>query len=835
MSNKLEIQGANIGVTQTANNSFSKTTAAATKRNAVLAVCLLPGLLFAKQALAAELEEIVVTAQKREQGVNDVGITVNAFSGGEIREMGVVSAEGIAVLTPGLTVNETAATGVPAYTIRGVGLQDYSTSASSTVGLYFDEVSMPYTVMSRGAIFDLERVEVLKGPQGDLYGRNTTAGQINFVSAQPTEEFEAGINVSYGSYKTLDAEGFVSGGLTDSMQGRFAFRTTQSSEGWQKSLTRDDELGEQDSFAFRTLLNIDINDQASLLLNVHYTDDQSDNKANTVYNGLEQGKGSEFSRPYRPLNEYILPGGAHFGEDIPWYSVGDNQAADWSTSYTSAVTGKTYDLRPKRDNQLAGMSAKLDWAIGEVTLTSITAYDNFQREETNDWDGGTFVDSSSINTTDLDVFSQELRLSGDTGEIMWVTGLYYSKDDMDEYYHYIMADSIYGNGSTAFNVMPFALSPILELDTKYSQETTSSAIFGHVEWSMTDKVRLTVGARYTEEERTWTGCTYVADDASLAGFLGVAFGANLSAGDCGTVDDDPSSPNYIFSVIGTPDINNAFHTYTDTINNENLMGKIGLDYSLTDDWLLYATVSRGYKSGGFNGANSNATSQLEPIKEERLDAFELGFKATLLDNSMQLNGAAFWYDYRDKQEQDLAVTLVGNISGLTNVPKSSISGAEFDMQWLPTDNMTIRLGAAYLQTEVKEWNAVDGDLSKWPSVVRRDVSGIQLAQSPKWQYNGMIENRWPIANDLVIKAAMDYSFQDSTTGGPSIFRATDSYWLLNARVGLAAADERWAVNLWGRNITDEYYFPAAYQGGNGPYVRSVGMPATYGVSVAYNF
>ncbi|MGI9285231.1 MAG: TonB-dependent receptor plug domain-containing protein, partial [Pseudomonadales bacterium] len=142
-------------------------------------------------AVAAELEEVVVTAQKREQGANDIGITMNAFSGDMIRDLGVTTAEDIAQFTPGLTVNETAATGVPLYTIRGVGFQDYSTGASSTVGLYFDEVAIPYTVMSRGTIFDVARVEVLKGPQGDLYGRNTTAGQINFVSNKPTDEFEA--------------------------------------------------------------------------------------------------------------------------------------------------------------------------------------------------------------------------------------------------------------------------------------------------------------------------------------------------------------------------------------------------------------------------------------------------------------------------------------------------------------------------------------------------------------------------------------------------------------------------------------------------------------------
>ena len=161
------------------------------------------------------LEEIVVTAQKREQGANDVGITMNAFTGAQLKDMGFTTAEDMALMTPGLTVNETAATGVPLYTIRGVGYQDYSTGASSTVGLYFDEVAIPYTVMSRGLMFDVERVEVLKGPQGDLYGRNTTAGQINFVSRKPTDDFQAGVTAGIGSYSTFDLEGYVSSALSN--------------------------------------------------------------------------------------------------------------------------------------------------------------------------------------------------------------------------------------------------------------------------------------------------------------------------------------------------------------------------------------------------------------------------------------------------------------------------------------------------------------------------------------------------------------------------------------------------------------------------------------------
>lgn len=782
----------------------------------------------------AAIEEVVVTAQKHAQSVNDIPISINAFTGAQLKDLGVTTAEDIALMTPGLTVNETAATGVPLYTIRGVGFQDYSTAASSTVGLYFDEVAIPYTVMSRGAIFDVERVEVLKGPQGDLYGRNTTAGQINFISNKPTEEFEAGITGTFGRFGIFDAEGFVSGSMSDTVQGRLSFRTTQSNQGWQKSLTRDDELGERDLFALRALVNFDLGENAGLLLNLHYVKDKSDNKANTAYDGDIAGLG-EFNNPYTPLESYFLPSGSNFGQAPPWYSTGDNRDADWTNSYTSPITGRTFDLRPQRDNELVGFSAKLTWDIGNVTLTSITGYDEFERVESNDWDGGFFNDSSNINTTDLSVFSQEIRFSGQTDKLLWIAGAYYSDDDMDEYYHYFMSDSVFGLGSIPWGVGLFAPTPIVELDTIYDQQTDSQALFGHIEYQLTEQLRLTGGLRYTEEDRDWSGCTFVADDGSLAAFLNAQFGTTLGVGDCGTIDDDPNSPTYIFALFGSPNVNDAFHVYEDTISTNKWMGKVGLDYAFTDNVMAYATWSSGFKSGGFNGANSNTTQQLAPYREEELKAVEIGTKARLLNGRMQVNAAAFWYDYEDKQEQDLAVTFVSNISGLTNVPESRINGAELEIQWLAAEGLNINLGVAYLDTLIEEWDAVDGAASVWPNVVTRDASGLELAQAPEWQFNGLVSYEWPVSNNLFMEVAADVAYKDDTTGGAQPADATEEYTVANARVSIGSQDGRWRAQLWGRNIFDEYYYPAAYTGGNGPFVRSVGMPRTYGVTVEYSF
>jgi len=779
----------------------------------------------ASSATAMQLEEVVVTAQKREQGANDVGIAINTFTGEQIRELGILSADDIAMYTPGVTVNETAATGVPLYTIRGVGFQDYSTAASSTVGLYFDEVAMPYTVMTRGLLFDTNRVEILKGPQGDLYGRNTTAGQINFISNSPTENFEAGVTASIGSYESTDIEAFVSGPLGDSSRGRLAARYVKSNEGWQKSTVGDDELGRDDVLALRGIIETNHTEALSTKLIISYVDDQSENTANTAYDGRDIGLG-QFIAPHLPLDQYVIPSGANFGETPPFYSSGDNEKAGWTNSYTSPITGKTFDLRPQRDNQATNVALRIDWDLGSATLTSISGYSDFQREEANDWDGGYFNDSSNINTTDLEVFSQELRLSGESDNMNWVAGIYYSHDDMDEYYHYFMSDSVYALASIPFGVGLFAPNPILELDTKYQQETESAAIFGHVEYDLTSELSLVLGARYTNETRDWTGCTYVADDGSLGLFLNNVFGLagspfELGPGDCGTIND-----------IGGFDP--AFNPYTDSIDTSRVTGKIGLDWKPSDDVLVYGSISNGFKSGGFNGANSNTTTQLIPYEEEVLTAYEVGTKATLLDGRMQLNAAVFYYDYQDKQEQDAAVTLVGNISGLTNVDESEITGAELEITWQPVSGLTLAGNAAWLDSEVKEWQAVSRAESSYPNnVVYYDASGQDLAMTPDLSYTLFARYEFAVGDNLVMDISADINYTGETTGGPRPEDATEDYSVANARIGLGSSDGSWRVMGWVRNLADEDYYPSAYGGGNGPYVRTYGMPRTVGVTLSY--
>jgi len=210
-------------------------------------------LLAGASAASAQLEEVIVTAQKREQGANDIGMAISTLSGDAMQELRVLDSTDLAIAIPGLTYADTGLS-VPVYTLRGVGFNEESVQAAATVGVYNDQIGVPFPIMTRGLLMDNERVEVLKGPQGTLFGRNSTGGAINFIANKPTDEFEASVTAGYSRFETADLEAFVSGPITDSIRGRIAARTIQSGEGWQKSVSRDDDHGEYDKYSLRGLL-----------------------------------------------------------------------------------------------------------------------------------------------------------------------------------------------------------------------------------------------------------------------------------------------------------------------------------------------------------------------------------------------------------------------------------------------------------------------------------------------------------------------------------------------------------------------------------------------------
>ncbi|MCE7796694.1 TonB-dependent receptor [Sphingobium sufflavum] len=740
--------------------------------------------------------DIIVTAQRRSQTASSIGIAITAISGETLSEKGITTADQLWQVMPGLFVKDSGY-GVPNYTLRGVGFENYFVNSSSTVGLYADEVAIPYPVMSRGAFFDLERIEVLKGPQGDLYGRNTTAGQINLIAAKPTRDFHAGASIEYGSFYTTNAEGFVSGPVSNGVQVRLAGAANISS-GWQRSLSRpnDKPLGDKSQISLRGQVNIDLAPDSSLLLRGYWIDDDSDNVAPTPVDGHQIGLAGAQAR--------ATTGTVRF-------SSGDNRVADWTPAF-----------RPHRNNRQEGVSGTLNLALGGLTLTSITAYDHFKRDETNDFDGADQSDSNARNISDISAFSQEVRLADQNAQdgLSWILGGYYSSDRVREDYRFFMPDSFFGN-----------VLGINALNTRYRQKTTSLAGFAHGEARVTQGLTLIGGVRVTRETRRFAGCTYDLD-GSLTGFVntilipnvirgqGLPVPANIPPGGCSVYDDRTGSPTY-----GT------FADAEERAATTKWMGKGGVEYEAAPGTLLYANVSTGFKSGGFNGANANLKSQQSAYRAERLIAYEAGVKATLRDLGFYAEASAFYYDYRNKQTNGTAVTFVGNITGITNIPKSRIYGVDALLRWTPLPGASIEASGTWLESKILRWTAVS-PLSGFPTVRTYDAAGIALPNTPRWSINVSPSYRVEVGSSLFVKAGVDYLYRSSTSGAGNVFQQTPGYDLVNAQLTLGDRDGAWHFGLWGRNIFDKYYYNYAGIGGNSNYLRVVGSPATFGVRMS---
>ncbi|MFC5342859.1 TonB-dependent receptor [Brevundimonas staleyi] len=409
------------------------------------------------------VEDVVVTAQRREQNSQDVGIALNVLGGEELKEKGVSVVNEIENIVPNVEVDSQFGGGQPQFRIRGIGATQYSANNTSSAGIYVDEVAHPYTVTTQGAMFDVARMEILRGPQGTLYGRNSTAGAVNIITNAPTTEFRAGATAEIANYDRFMVEGYVSGQIAPGLLGRLAAVTEQGGA-WQFSRDTGEALGDKDKSAIRGRLTWDVNETVTANLTATYMVDKSD------------GLGLRLRGPYAPATPALGP---TIPTDQAWRITG------WQLSPAlAAVSGRSVGDKPGRDNEgfdlNARISADLDWA----ELTSLTAYQTFSRSEYNDWDGTRYQESDVYFYNDLDVFSQELRLaSTGEGRWNWLVGAHYADESID------------GGFYTQFRGLAGLIN------TPYDQSVMATGLFTHNSFAFTDRFRLIAGLRFEYEER----------------------------------------------------------------------------------------------------------------------------------------------------------------------------------------------------------------------------------------------------------------------------------------------------------------------------------------------
>ncbi|HMK87443.1 MAG TPA: TonB-dependent receptor [Steroidobacteraceae bacterium] len=422
---------------------------------------------------ASGLEEIVVTAERKEEPLQKVGIAISVLSGESLADKSITYVNDLQNAVPSLQVEPAFGSGQPQFRLRGVGFIDYTSNNASPVGVSLDEVALALPIETQGQLFDIDRVEVLRGPQGTLYGRNTTGGQINFITNRPTTDPHAGLTVEYGSFNEFTAEGFVSGPLAPGLTGRLSVATEQGG-GWQHNRLTGAELGDKDKVALRAQLQWDPVQAVDLRLNAHWAMDQSEQI------------GLHLLDPYTPYNAGA--GGPTIPADTDRYVTG------WQLDPAFAnILGISPNSKPSLDNANYGVDLISNLDFGPAKLTSVSAYERMIRREYGDWDATQYYDSDEYFRSYLNVISEEARIaSTGTGPLSWLGGVFYSDQRLEENFYSDFSDADIG--------FPPGTTPVIVL-TKYHQHAQSIGEFGQVNYQFNDAFKATLGAREDHETR----------------------------------------------------------------------------------------------------------------------------------------------------------------------------------------------------------------------------------------------------------------------------------------------------------------------------------------------
>lgn len=727
--------------------------------------------LLASMAHAGQLEEIIVTAQKQQQSSQDVGIAMSVLSADDIRDQRINVPIDLMGYIPNFSVKEIQPGVMPVFTIRGVGLNDYSANNNPTVGVYVDEAYLASTAQLTSQLYDMERIEVLKGPQGTLYGRNSTGGAINFITRKPTFDRSFFVSAGYGNYKSAEAEFMVNVPVSEAVAMRLSGRTVQQGDGYWKSRELDGRsIGKQDIWSGRLQLLWLVSDDTSVSLKLEGAKSDS-----------EIGQGQHFGTfaagvfPPAPCPP-VLAGTIDPTQctDMLGYSdaSGDPFEGDWNNAAHSKY------------EQFAALLT-VNSSIGDVGVTSITAVQRYERDFLTDADAGPFTAAEFNVMDDIDQFTQELRFSGraDAG-FSYLAGIFISYDQVET--------TMPGDFSDLFLTQSFASA---------KQETTAAAVFGNVDWEISDSWRMNIGARYTWEEKEFVG---------------------------GNQDLNPFGTSCLLSPICAPGQTGPVQISQQDakIDDTNLSWKVGVDYIGLDNKLIYASVATGYKSGGFFGGGFTTSDlQLEPFKPEKLLAYEIGTKMQLMNNTLQFNTSAFYYDYTDVQTftADTSGPLV--ITVLSNVDDAKIYGIEADLLWLPAPGLDVSASLGALRTKLGSFVTSAGPIEQ----------GNELPSSPDLTFSGRVGYEWSLTSNLYARLQTDFNY----TGGhfkEAINRpllAAGSHWVWNGRASVGSLADTWELSLWGKNLTDENILSHAFDNGVGNGARIFSAPRTFGLTFAY--
>ena len=715
--------------------------------------------------------EVVVTANKRQENIQNVGMSIKAASGDQLTKMGIHDTESLSKIVPGFQFTPTYY-GTNVFTIRGVGFQDTSLAGSPTVSVYVDEMPLPFSALTNGATLDLQRVEVLKGPQGTLFGNNATGGAINYIANKPTDTFQAGADFSYGTFNDTDITGYVSGPVADGLDVRLALRHNESGA-WQKSYgpQPSQSQGGKDFTNGRFSVLWKPNDKFKALLTLGGWQDKGWNQNGQLFGIAELSQLAPLSPtianyPLAPHNDQAAnwnncvntspydpiagqENGTTFGTITntgPNAAPGGIRESEGAGSVVQAGGQPTSCTPARKNNTYYNANLRMDYDLGDnVTLTSLTEFQKFNRTAGIDGGGMNIQDYQSYQRGKIESAYQEIRLSGKwwDGKGSWIVGANYENDNTwDSFLQTYNASSAsptvfinpnyltgvdLGGGPLPLNSFPVTVSqanglgPIAGITgapggptslalgptrPEDRQLTNTYAVYASGEYPILDNLTLLGGVRFTEEDKkggvcgndggdgTWAQVAYTLQSFYLPPSNS---SAASPAGKCASTGAFPSynTPN-----LGLGGGEGLIYSH---LNQHNVSWRAGLNWKPTHDTLLYVNISQGYKGGSYPTVALASLVQTKPVVQEELLSYEAGFKTELFDHQLQANGAIFYYDYTNKQILGaVADAVYGALPSLVNVPKSDVKGFELSFVYTPEwlHGLTITPSVSYQYTEI---------------------------------------------------------------------------------------------------------------------------------------
>ena len=746
-------------------------------------------------AAAPALEEVMVTAQKRTESLMDVPISVVAISGEKISSQGINDLYELSAYVPNLMITEgTTNTNI---FMRGVGAGN-TRSFEQSVGMFIDGIYMGRGRQFRAPFFDLERVEVLRGPQGILFGKNTIAGAINLTTAKPHvgEEFNGSVSAEYEpEYNTQTAIAIISGDVTDTLAMRLAYKH-RSSDGWVEDTGLNSDGPETKEDTLRLAFSWE--PSSDWQIDGKFEQSEFESEGVTVQ--------TVSSNPLTPLASFV--NAASLANDPLFENKPDDRLSrDGNLS------------QDKRDTTVTNAAVNIDYALGEHTLTLVTGYSDYEYDDNFDADFAPISFISTIDDSDFNQWSQEIRLASPGGEKFdYVTGLFWQSNELDGISRNDIDvltdlgpffDATYDFLKSIGRLPPTVNPANFSRDNHYEQETETWSAFFQGTLSVTDTVRLIGGLRYTHETKDFNR------QGKFSEFQDYDTPAGMDASVTAAVNG-----------LSVP-----VPTYDNSRTEDHWTPSVKVQWDVNDDIMGYALVEKGFKGGGFN-SNIDTTLESAEFEEEEALSYEAGLKSSIVDGRGELNMAIFRTEY-----DDLQVSTWNGISfDVGNAAESISQGVEFDGRFAVTDNLTLGGAIAYLDSTYDSFKTAGCPVGVTAPC---DLSGRPTPLSPEWSGNLFAEYNLPLDNGMEFRAGIDLNYMDDmyldTDLDENLVQDAHEKW--NARLALAGTDNVWEVALIGKNLTDETTLGTGYDQPlvAGGYVAFVQAPREISVRLKLNF